>query len=124
MRPKILVFVFLISCHLVSLGQIKVTFLVSKIPAVKEADTHLFIAGDFNNWDPSHAAFEFQKQNDGTWQLSTSLPKGGYGYKITLGSWQKVECTGDGKAIDNRSFKLTNDTTIRIDIAESVGQEG
>lgn len=117
MRAKILVFVFLLCNHLLSFGQIKVTFLIDKIPAVKETDTHLFIAGNFNNWDPGQAAFEFQKQNDGTWQLSKSLPKGIYNYKITRGSWQKVECTADGKSIDNRSFRLTNDTTIRIDIA-------
>ena len=117
MRSKILIFVFLLCNHLLSFGQIKVTFLVNKIPTVKETDTHLFIAGDFNNWDPSHAAFEVQKQNDGTWQLSKSLPKGTYNYKITRGSWQKVECTADGKSIDNRSFRLTNDTTIRLDIA-------
>ena len=116
MRAKIFIFAFLICCHLVSFGQIKVTFLIGKVPAVKE-DTHLFIAGDFNNWDLGHAAFEFQKQNDGTWQFSKSLPKGIYNYKITRGSWEKVECTVDGKSIDNRSFKLTNDTTIRIDIA-------
>jgi predicted alpha/beta superfamily hydrolase len=100
-----------------SFGQIKVTFLINKIPAVKETDTHLFIAGDFNNWDPSHSAFELQKQHDGTWQLSKSLSKGIYNFKITRGSWQKVECTADGKSIDNRSFKLSGDTTIMINVS-------
>ena len=38
-----------------------------------------------------------------------------YNFKITRGSWQKVECTADGKSIDNRSFKLVHDTTIIID---------
>ena len=80
---------------------------------MKETNMHLFIAGDFNKWDPGHAAFEFQKQNDGSWQLSKSLPN----FKITRGSWQKVECTADGKSIDNRSFLLSHDTTIQVAIA-------
>jgi len=117
MRSKILIFVFLLCNHLLSFGQIKVTFLINKIPTVKETDTHLFIAGDFNNWDPGQVTFGFQKQNDGTWQLSKSLPKGVYNYKITRGNWQKVECTADGKSIENRSFTLANDTTIPINIA-------
>jgi predicted alpha/beta superfamily hydrolase len=106
----------MLCCNLFSFGQLKVTFLVSKMPSVKEADVHLFIAGDFNNWDPSQTAFELQKQNDGTWRLSKSLAKGTYNFKITRGNWQKVECTPDGKSIDNRSFTLSRDTTIRIDI--------
>jgi len=116
MKSKISICAFLLCCHFLSFGQIKVTFIVNKIPAVKETDTHLFVAGDFNNWDPGHVAFEFQKQNDGSWQLSKSLSKGAYNFKITRGSWQKVECTGDGKSIDNRSFALSHDTTIRIDV--------
>jgi len=107
---------FLLCCNLLSFGQIKVTFLVNKIPAAKETITHLFIAGDFNNWDPGNAAFELQKPSDGIWQLSKSLSKGTYNYKITRGSWPKVECAADGKSIDNRSFVLSHDTTIKIDI--------
>jgi len=117
MRSKILFSVFLLCSHLLSFGQIKVTFLINKIPPVKEADTHLFIASDFNNWDASNAAFELQKQDNDTWQLSKSLYKGTYNFKVTRGSWQKVECTADGKSIDNRSFKLLHDTTIQLEIA-------
>lgn len=117
MRFKILVCLCLLCYHLPSFGQIKVTFVINKVRSATETDAHLFIAGDFNNWDPSHAAFELQKQSDGSWQLSKSLPKGTYNFKITRGSWQKVECTAEGKAIDNRSFTLLHDTTIRIEIA-------
>lgn len=117
MRSKILVSTFLLGYHLLSFGQVKVTFIVGKIPSVKENDTRLFIAGDFNNWNPDHPAFELQKQDNDVWQLSKSLAKGTYSYKITRGSWQKVECTADGKSTDNRSFALAHDTTIRIEVA-------
>jgi predicted alpha/beta superfamily hydrolase len=118
MRSKIFVCTLLFCCQcLLSLGQLKVTFITNKIPAVKDADTHLFAAGDFNNWNPSDNLFELPKQTDGTWQLSKTLSKGIYNFKITRGSWQRVECAADGKAIDNRSFKLSHDTTIMVDIA-------
>ena len=118
MRSKIVVCLLLFCCRVVlSFGQLKVTFVINKIPALKDADIHLFIAGDFNNWNPSDNLFELQKQGDGTWQLAKELPKGTYNLKVTRGSWQRVECTADGKAIDNRSFTLLHDTTIKINIA-------
>jgi len=97
-------------------AQLKVTFALTKIPEVKEQDIHLFAAGDFNNWNPSDARSEFEKQRNGSWQLFKTLPEGIYNFKITRGNWQKVECTANGKSIDNRSFKLIHDTTIRIEI--------
>ena len=117
MRSKILVCTFLL-CHqgLFSFGQLNVTFIINQIPA-KQTDIHLFAAGDFNNWNPGDNIFEFQKQKDGTWQLSKTLPTGIYNFKITRSSWQSVECTADGKPVDNRAFKLSRDTIITIDVA-------
>lgn len=98
-------------------AQSKVTFILSKIPAAKDSDIHLFVAGDFNNWDPGNATFELQKQHDGTYRLSKELPKGIYNFKVTRGSWQRAECAADGKSIDNRGFRLLHDTIIMIDVA-------
>jgi len=117
MRSKVLVCVFLLCSQcLLAHAQLKVTFALTKIPEVKEQDIHLFAAGDFNNWNPSDARSEFEKQRNGSWQLFKTLPEGIYNFKITRGNWQKVECTANGKSIDNRSFKLIHDTTIRIEI--------
>jgi predicted alpha/beta superfamily hydrolase len=117
MRSKVLVCVFLLCSQcLLAHAQLKVTFALTKIPEVKEQGIHLFAAGDFNNWNPSDARSEFEKQRNGSWQLFKTLPEGIYNFKITRGNWQKVECTANGKSIDNRSFKLIHDTTIRIEI--------
>jgi alpha-glucosidase len=46
------------------------------------------------------------------------MDNGAYEYKITRGSWNKVECRKDGSSIENRSFKLQHDTTIEIIVEE------
>jgi len=117
MRLKVLVCVFLLCSRcLLAHAQLKVTFALTKIPEVKEQDIHLFAAGNFNSWSPDDARSEFEKQSDGSWQLTKALPEGIYNFKITHGNWQKVECTANGKSIDNRSFRLIHDTTIRMEI--------
>ncbi|MBV8388402.1 MAG: alpha/beta hydrolase [Mucilaginibacter sp.] len=118
MRLKGLTFLLLLcfQCSLLH-AQLKVTLVVNKIPTAKESDIHLFAAGDFNNWNPSDAGSELKKQSDGSWQVSGTLPVGIYNFKITRGNWQTVECTADGKSIDNRVFTLSHDTTIRMNVA-------
>lgn len=120
MRSKIFVCAFLLCCRCsFSFAQVKVTFLINKIPAAKDAAIHLFVAGDFNNWNPADPVFEMQKQGASQWQLSKTLPSGGvYNFKITRGSWQTVECSPGGKATGNRVFKLARDTTILLDLAD------
>jgi hypothetical protein len=47
-----------------SYAQYKVTFLV-KQPSVLHSADHLFIAGNFNRWDPADKDFELIKKNSG-----------------------------------------------------------
>lgn len=98
-------------------GQFKVTFKTTKIPASKDLSVHLFLAGDFNSWNPADPGSEMIKNNDGSYQLLKTLPRGMYNFKVTRGSWQSVECNALGKPIDNRSISLLHDTAISLDIA-------
>lgn len=118
MRSKTLTWTLIFCCQfLLSSAQLKVRFIISKMPAVKDADIHLFVAGDFNSWNPADSLFELRKQSDGTYQLLKTLADSVNSFKITRGNWQKVECAADGKPVDNRIVKLWVDTTIMIDIA-------
>jgi predicted alpha/beta superfamily hydrolase len=118
MRKKIFFCAFLLFCqNFLLFGQIKVTFQTGKIPPIKVSDVHLFLAGDFNGWNPGDKASELNQNNAGKYQLLKDLPKGIYNFKITRGTWQSVECNASGKGIGNRSFTLLHDTTINIDIA-------
>jgi predicted alpha/beta superfamily hydrolase len=97
-------------------GQQKTAFKTGILPPLKSNSEHLFLAGDFNNWNPADKAWELTPGSGGGYALLKDIPKGIYHYKITRGSWQTVECSKAGKQVDNRSIKITNDTTITIDI--------
>jgi len=90
-----------------------VQFTISSLP-VNSGDTSLFIAGSFNGWNPNDKNFHFQRDANGNYFFGTKLANGMYEFKITRGGWDKVESKKDGTDIQNRSFKLTSDTTINL----------
>lgn len=98
-------------------AQVKVTFKTTQIPSSKDQNVHLFLAGDFNNWNPVDKASAMAADGAGSYLLTKSFSKGFYHFKVTRGSWQTVECTSNGKPIDNRSIEVTHDTMINLNIA-------
>ena len=103
--------------HTVLLGQVKVTFITGKIPPVKTASQNLFLAGDFNNWNPARPIWQLKLGTPGVYQLLIDMPPGNYSFKVTRGSWDNVECNATGHDIDNRNISIVHDTTITMDIA-------
>jgi len=61
------------------------------------SNVHLFLAGNFNNWNPADTAWELHPGGSGSYTIAKDLPKGIYQYKVTKGSWQKVECKPMGR---------------------------
>ncbi|MDR3694835.1 alpha/beta hydrolase-fold protein [Mucilaginibacter sp.] len=78
---------------------------------------HLFLAGNFNNWNPADSAWQLRPVGEGGFVLNKVMAKGVYQFKVTKGSWPSVECTADGKPADNRSLVVTKDTAISLNIA-------
>lgn len=99
------------------MAQQKVTFKIAGIKTSKVSKLHLFLAGDFNSWNPTDTSWEMQADSPGYYHLSKAIPRGIYNFKITRGSWQTVEGTADGKPIENRNFVVANDTVITLSIA-------
>jgi predicted alpha/beta superfamily hydrolase len=97
-------------------AQQKVTFKTGKIPALKTSGQHLFLAGNFNSWNPSDRAWELLLDASGSYSLLKDLPKGACNFKITRGSWETGECNAFGTPIDNRTATIKNDTTITMNI--------
>lgn len=115
MRRKL----FVVLCILFSQGlfaQVKVTFKAENVPQGKTAVKNIFLAGDFNNWNPADTAWLLKPDGTGTYILSKNIPAGKYSFKITKGSWDKVECSVDGQDVPNRDINLVNDTTIVMNI--------
>ncbi|HEY5462511.1 MAG TPA: alpha/beta hydrolase-fold protein [Hanamia sp.] len=78
---------------------------------------HIYIAGNFNLWNPEDKDYILHSDQSGISTISFSLPNGNYEYKFTRGSWEKVETDSAGKGIQNRTLKLQSDTTIKINIS-------
>ncbi|HZY38347.1 MAG TPA: alpha/beta hydrolase-fold protein [Mucilaginibacter sp.] len=90
---------------------------VSNVHSGLQPGLHLFLAGNFNGWNPADTLWELQPGGHGSYHVNKVLPKGIYQFKLTRGSWQNVECTADGKPVDNRSLKITGDTTVTVNVA-------
>jgi predicted alpha/beta superfamily hydrolase len=95
--------------------QFKVKFKVIQSPASHSSDT-LFVAGNFNNWDPALKENSFTTDKNGIGNFEMQLPAGNYEYKFARGTWDKVECLSDGSEGANRVFTLKKDTTIYVSI--------
>lgn len=98
-------------------AQVKVTFKTGILPVSKTPFNQLFLAGNFNGWNPADSAWKLTSKSDGHYQLIQTMQPGIYGYKITRGSWQMVESDAAGRGIDNRTLKVNHDTTVVINIA-------
>ncbi|MBL0181960.1 MAG: alpha/beta hydrolase [Chitinophagaceae bacterium] len=96
-------------------AQYRVVFKVNIYPSAHSGDS-IFVAGNFNNWNPGNKAYVFSYGNNDGFQFTTQLAAGNYEYKCTRGSWRNVETQSEGKDIANRSFTLLSDTVIEISI--------
>ena len=83
----------------------------------KKTNDSLFIAGNFNDWNPKNNAFSLKQKDSLTYFISMNLPKGNHDFKITRGSWEKAESKIDGKAIANRTLILDVDTNMDVRVA-------
>jgi predicted alpha/beta superfamily hydrolase len=96
-------------------SQQKIRIEINSLPANTLANSSIFIAGSFNSWNPQSKDFQFQKNEKGYF-LELSLNTGSYGYKLTRGGWEKVECSKEGKDIGNRLLKVVASEKIEINI--------
>jgi predicted alpha/beta superfamily hydrolase len=100
----------------ISFAQHKVTFFV-KQPSLLHSMDHIFVAGNFNTWNPADSSYRLHKDPIGIYTITLSLPAGNYEYKFTRGNWEKVETDTAGNGIKNRTLQLQSDTTIHINIS-------
>lgn len=102
---KELLFIVLFILPYFSFSQ--VTFLIDKVPAYTPLQDTLFLAGSFNEWNPGDTAWALNRQNDGTYQLSSEQIPTIFEFKITRGDWKTVEGSKLGQSIDNRIHNVS-----------------
>lgn len=105
-------------------AQFSVNIIAGHFPAIPE-NKRVFVAGNFNNWNPGDSSFCLQYK-DGNYSLMIpSLKAGSYKFKFTLGNWQTVETDSGFSDIPDREFYVSGDTTLYCSIGswKSVSDE-
>jgi len=97
----------------------QVVFRLNALPLkyTPELDT-LFLAGNFNNWNPRDTAYRFKKSAQNQLELSVNTVSTSLAYKITRGSWNVEEVSISGQTIQNRTSANIPGTIINIDVAD------
>ncbi len=86
------------------------------LPANTPPNARVFIAGNFNGWNPENENFELKKNEDNFYTISFYTDLKEIEYKFTLGSWEKEECSIDGISIQNRKCEIKGNDTIFAEI--------
>ncbi|MFY7839966.1 MAG: alpha/beta hydrolase [Lacibacter sp.] len=98
-------------------AQYIVNFEIDNVPA-KHVHDSLYLAGNFNDWNPGSTLFQLTKNSEGKFIKQIKVASAGIlEYKITRGAWSRVECAADGASLGNRIIHVKSDTTIHISIA-------
>ncbi len=91
-----------------------ITVVVSA-PLVSSSDS-LFIAGNFNSWQPGTTPLSYDSAS-GSWKVTIKEFIGStFSYKITRGTWDRVECGADGSDIDNNIIGVNKDTILQYSV--------
>jgi len=115
-------YLFLLFCFCISIlqafGQTKMRVKVQKMPQGKENE-QIFVAGNFNQWNPKDARYSLKKQKDGTYLVVLPNVKKGetIEYKFTRGSWETEERKEGGEWQANRVTKVSATKIIDCQIA-------
>ncbi len=99
------------------LAQYKVTLIINRLPAYHSTTDQIYLAGNFNNWNPKDALL-LLKNIQGKSGITIEMKKGLMEYKFTKGGWDMVEAGKDGTVIQNRKADIKSDTTIMVDIEQ------
>jgi predicted alpha/beta superfamily hydrolase len=92
------------------------TFIIESLPANTPPQDQIYIAGDFNEWNPGDPEYALLKNEYQKWYYtSVEVPEGTHIlYKFTRGSWETVEKGPNGEEIADRQFTFGNGDTVDI----------
>jgi len=83
-----------------------------EVPANTPLDANIYIAGNFNGWNPADPNFKLSPYESGLYALKVTVDTNDVEFKFTLGSWEKVEVLANHKDRNNRLEKLEMDGVV------------
>lgn len=97
----------------------RVRFIIRRLPETTPDDADIYIAGNFNGWDPGNEKYMLRINPEG--QLEIDVPRKVNGiyypaieFKFTRGNWKTVETTRQGYDISNRAYIFGKDDVVDI----------
>ncbi len=97
--------------------QAQLTIHVSAVPSNTPSGDTIFIAGNFNDWNPGLTSYALTPEGNGAYAITISPAPGTLEYKFTRGSWSTVEGNANGGYIPNRTYSYpggVQNTTVTI----------
>jgi len=93
-----------------------VTIMIDSIPDYSPTHENLYLASNFNNWDPNDNNQIFRVLPDGRYAITLPVKDQLLEYKITRGNWKTVEADKYFEDIFNRQFIIGFTDTININV--------
>ncbi len=93
-----------------------ITLVISKMPGYTPTNNDIYLAPDFNGWNPSDKNLIFRDIVDGKPAITIPIPGSFFEFKITRGNWSTVENDQFFDDIDNRVLFTGFADTLYIDI--------
>ncbi|MHC5110916.1 MAG: alpha/beta hydrolase-fold protein [Planctomycetota bacterium] len=93
------------------------TFSVEVPEWTPEGDT-VYVAGDFQGWNPGNPSYALTEQPDDRWEITLEFNDGQpIQFKFTRGSWATVEKGPNGEEIANRTHTPVGVETLQLTVA-------
>lgn len=80
----------------------------------KTGNQRLFLASDFNNWQPGDLHYEFKRREDGIYFLNLPDTLRHFKYKITQGSWGLAEGDAQGNSRSDRTYEQSAEANPKL----------
>ncbi len=108
---------FIIFLLFTQLAFSQLTINVTSVPANTPTGSDIYIASNFNGWNPGDSNYILTNNGNGTYQITFTPSVGTLEYKFTRGSWSSVEGNAQGNTIANRTISYSgNPQTVNVSI--------
>lgn len=84
------------------------------VPAYTPDTEPIYIAGNFNNWNPGDDRYRLRKAGPQLYSISLNKAPGAMLFKFVRGSWGKEECDAYRDPISNRRLRSGPGTTLDL----------
>lgn len=84
----------------------KVTVELNQLPPNTPEGSSIYMAGNFNFWDPGDNNFRLERNEAGKYYIELPVGFGQVEYKFTRGDWTATEADRCGNSIPNRSYTM------------------